>query len=94
MSTYVSLLNWTDEGAKTIDNTVDRAEVVQQLVKSVGGSMQILWTMGEYDLVTIAEFPDDETAVATLAKISATGSVRTHTMRAFNADEVRAILSK
>jgi uncharacterized protein with GYD domain len=94
MSTYVSLINWTDEGAKTAASTVDRAEAAQKLAASSGGSMQILWTMGQYDVVAISEFPDDETAVATLAKIASTGSVRTHTMRAFNADEVRSIMAK
>jgi uncharacterized protein with GYD domain len=94
MSTYVSLINWTDEGAKTASNTVDRAEAALELAKAVGGTMQFLWTMGQYDLVTISEFPDDETAVATLAKIAAGGHVRTQTMRAFNADEVRGIMAR
>ena len=94
MSTYVSLINWTDQGAKTAANTVERAEAAQQLATSAGGSMQIYWTMGRFDLVAISEFPDDATAVATLAKIASTGSVRTQTMRAFNADEVRGIMAK
>ena len=93
MSTYVTLINWTDEGAKTAANTVERAEAAQKLAKSAGGSMQIYWTMGRYDLVAILEFPDDVTAVATLAKIASAGNVRTQTMRAFNADEVRAIMA-
>jgi uncharacterized protein with GYD domain len=94
MSTYVTLINWTDEGAKTAANTVDRAEAAQKLAASAGGSMQVYWTMGLYDIVAILEFPDDESAVATLAKIASTGAVRTQTMRAFNADEVRGIMAK
>jgi len=94
MSTYVSLINWTDEGAKSASGTVDRAEAAQQLVAGMGGSLQIYWTMGEYDMIAISEFPDDETAVAFLAKLSSLGNVRTQTMRAFNGDEVRGILSK
>jgi uncharacterized protein with GYD domain len=94
VNSYVSLLKWTDEGAKTASDTVDRAEAVLKLVESVGGSMQILWTMGSYDVVAVSQFPDDETAVATLAKIASAGNVRSETMRAFNADEVRAIMAK
>jgi len=94
MSTYVSLINWTDEGAKSASGTVDRAEAAQQLVAGMGGSLQIYWTMGEFDMIAISEFPDDETAVAFLAKLSSLGNVRTQTMRAFNGDEVRGILSK
>ena len=94
MSTYVSLINWTDEGAKNASGTVDRAEAAQQLVAGMGGSLQVYWTMGQYDIVAISEFPNDETAVAFLAKLSSLGNVRTQTMRAFNADEVRGIISE
>ena len=94
MTTYISLINWTDEGAKTAADTVERAEAAQRLAAGAGGSMQIYWTMGQFDLVAVSEFPDDDTAVATLAKIASTGSVRTQTMRAFNADQVRAITAK
>jgi uncharacterized protein with GYD domain len=49
--------------------------------------------MGEYDIVAISEFADDATAVKFLATISAGGAIRTSTMRAFEADEVRALMS-
>lgn len=94
MAAYVSLINWTDEGAKAASNTVDRAEAAQKVVADMGGSLQIYWTMGQYDMVAISEFPDDETAVAFLAKLSSLGNVRTQTMRAFNGDETRGILTK
>ena len=94
MSTYVSLINWTDEGAKTASNTVDRADAAQKIVADMGGSLQIYWTMGQFDMVAVSEFPDDETAVAFLAKLTSLGNVRTQTMRAFNGDDVRGIMSK
>ncbi len=87
-------MNWTDEGAKHADSTVDRAEAAQKMVSDMGGSMQIYWTMGQYDLIAISEFADDETAVAFLAKLSSAGNVRTHTMRAFDGTEVGGILAK
>ncbi len=94
MSKYVSLLNWTDEGAKSAAQSVDRAEAAQKLAADMGGSLQVYWTMGQCDLVAITEFADDETAVAFLAKVSSLGNVRSQTMRAFEADEVRGIMSK
>jgi uncharacterized protein with GYD domain len=94
MAAYVSLINWTDEGAKAASNTVDRAEAAQKVVADMGGSLQVYWTMGQYDMVAISEFPDDETAVAFLAKLASLGNVRTQTMRAFNGDEARGILAK
>jgi uncharacterized protein with GYD domain len=94
MSTYISLINWTDEGAKSAAGTVDRAEAAKKVVADMGGSLQVYWTMGQYDMVAISEFPDDETAVGFLAQLSSLGNVRTQTMRAFDADAVRGIMSK
>jgi uncharacterized protein with GYD domain len=94
MARFVSLLNWTDQGAKTAADTVERAEAAKKIAADMGGSLEILWTMGEYDMVAITEFPDDETAVAFLAKVSTLGNVRSQTMRAFDADAVRGIIAK
>jgi uncharacterized protein with GYD domain len=94
MSKYISLVNWTDEGAKHADGTVDRAEAAKKQVADMGGSLEVYWTMGHYDMVVVSEFADDETAVAFLAKLASLGNVRTQTMRAFDADDVRGIMSK
>jgi uncharacterized protein with GYD domain len=93
MSRYISLINWTDEGAKHIGGTVDRAEAGQKLAADMGGSLQVYWTMGQYDMVAVSEFPDDQTAVAFLTQLTSLGNVRTQTMRAFDAEGVRGIMS-
>jgi uncharacterized protein with GYD domain len=94
MARFVSLLNWTDQGAKTAADTVNRAEAAKKVASDMGGSLEIYWTMGQYDMVAITEFADDETAVAFLAKVSSLGHVRSQTMRAFDADSVRGIIGK
>ena len=93
MARYVSLLNWTDEGAKNIAGTTERAEAARKMVAEKGGSLEVYWTMGQYDMVAISEFPDDETAVAFLAQLASLGNVRSQTMRAFDADDVKGIMS-
>ncbi len=94
MARFVSLLNWTDQGAKTAAETVDRAEAAKKVARDMGGSLEVYWTMGQYDLVAITEFPDDETAMAFLAKVSSLGNVRSQTMRAFDADAVTGIMGR
>ena len=94
MARFVSLLNWTDQGAKTASDTVNRAEAAMKVASDMGGSLEILWTMGQYDMIAITEFADDETAVAFLAKVSSLGNIRSQTMRAFDADSVRGIIGK
>jgi uncharacterized protein with GYD domain len=95
MPVYVSLVKWTDQGIKNYRDTVDRARDYSALVERHGGrTRELLWAIGEYDIVTIAEYPDDETATAALLQVGALGSVRTTTMRAFDADEMTGIIAR
>jgi uncharacterized protein with GYD domain len=94
MAKFVSLINWTEQGAKAAGETVQRAEQAKALAASMGGSLEVYWTMGQYDIVAVSEFPDDETAVAFLAKVVSMGNLTSSTMRAFDANEVTAIMSK
>ncbi len=95
MPTYVSLINWTDKGIAGFKDTVERAEAGKQLAGKFGGSLkEIYWTIGPYDVVAVSEAPDDETATAFALALSSQGNVRTTTMRAFDADEMRGIIAK
>ncbi len=95
MPTYVSLVHWTEQGIKNYKDTLSRVEEVSKLAESFGGRFrEVLYTVGEYDLVAIFEYPDDETATAALLQIGSFGSVRTNTMRAFTIDEMRGIISR
>ena len=93
MAKYVILVTWTDQGVKTAVDTVTRATQVRDLGDSLGASIEtILWTMGRYDIVVVADSPDNATAARFAAKVSALGNVRTETLPAFTADEVAAIV--
>jgi uncharacterized protein with GYD domain len=95
MPTYVSLIHWTEHGIKNYKDTRKRREDVTKLVESMGGRVrEALYTIGEYDIVFITEFPDDETATAALLQAGSLGSVRTNTMRAFTGDEMDGIISR
>jgi uncharacterized protein with GYD domain len=95
MATYVSLLQFTDQGIRTVKDTTKRAEAAQAMAAKVGvKSIELLWTLGAYDLVLVGEAPDDETMTAYALSLSALGNVRTCTMRAYRAKEVATILGK
>jgi len=95
MATYITLISWTDQGIKAFSKTIDRAEAASQLVAKFGGnSKQYYWTMGAYDFVGVFEAPDDESATAYALALSSLGDVRTTTMRAFDAAEMREIVAK
>jgi uncharacterized protein with GYD domain len=95
MTTYVSLINWTEQGIKNFRDTTQRADDFSRLVEGSGGRVrELLWTVGEYDVVCIAEYPDDETAVAALLRVGSTGNIRSNTLRAFNAEEMAGIIRR
>ncbi len=95
MATYVSLVNYTDQGIRTVKETLDRADAAAEMMEQLGGKMkEVYWTLGPYDVVTLVEAPDDETATALALAAGSRGNVRTTTLRAFDRDEVKGIIGK
>jgi uncharacterized protein with GYD domain len=95
MPTYLGLYNWTDQGVKGVKDTVTRAQQARAAVEQAGGRVHATyWVQGVYDLVSIADFPDDETASAFALTIGAAGNIRTHTMRLFSEEEMQRIIQK
>jgi uncharacterized protein with GYD domain len=95
MPTFVSLINWTEQGVASFKDTVARSADARTAAAAMGGQIKdIYWTVGPYDLVTVAEFPDDETATAFLLALSSRGNLRTTTLRAFGTDEMSQIIGK
>ena len=95
MPLYVALINWTPEGAQSFRESVGRADAAFALAERLGGSMrELVWTQGPYDLVALAEFPDDETMAAFGLAVNARGATRTTTLRAFDRAEFEAIVGR
>jgi uncharacterized protein with GYD domain len=95
MATYVSLLQFTEQGVRAIKDTTKRAEAAQAMAAKLGvKTIEHLWTLGAYDLVLVCEAPDDETMTAYAMSLGALGNVRTSTMRAYRANELAPILGK
>jgi uncharacterized protein with GYD domain len=95
MPTYISLINWTEQGIKNFKDTVERGEAATEAATALGGSIRdVYWTIGSYDIVVVADFPEDESATAFLLKLGSMGNVRTTTMRAFNQDEIGRVLER
>jgi uncharacterized protein with GYD domain len=95
MPTYITLINWTDQGVKNYKDTVDRYEAAQEAMGQSGVSFRdVYWTVGPYDLVGIVDAPDDETATAALLSTAGEGNIRTTTLRAFSPTEMRSVLER
>jgi uncharacterized protein with GYD domain len=94
MPTYITLLRWTQKGAENIKESPTRLAAAKKAFEAAGGKMtQFYLVMGQYDMVSIAEAPDDETASKMALAVAAAGGVRTETLRAFTEDEYRKIIA-
>jgi uncharacterized protein with GYD domain len=95
MARYVVLVDWTEQGVSGAKDTVDRFEAAGARVEQFGVRfVDQYWTLGGHDSVAIAEAPDDESLAAALLSIAGAGAIRTTTLRAFTADEMRGVISK
>lgn len=93
MPTYVTLLNFTEQGISTVEHSPDRIEAAKELVEDMGGSFEGFYlTFGQYDGVAIADFPDDESAAQYALALGKAGNATTETMKAFTEDEFRDIV--
>ena len=85
------------DGARGQDakDALTRNEQGRAAIEKAGGRLVgAWWTQGAYDVVVVAEFPDDETASAVMLAVGMTGNVRTETMRAYTREEMQRILQK
>jgi len=95
MPTYVILMNWTDQGARADRDAVHRRDHADALAEKYGARIeQAYWTMGNYDIVSVIEAPDDESITAMMLELTAEGNIRTTTMRAFDHDQMQAIIQR
>ena len=95
MPTYVTLMNWTDQGIRTAKDSVQRRDQANALAEKHGASIkQVYWTVGPYDLVTIIEAPDDESATSMLLELGSAGNLRTTTLRAYDREEMSGIIQR
>jgi uncharacterized protein with GYD domain len=95
MALYIVLANFTDQGIRNIKDTPKRAETFKDMAKKCGATVKdLFWTLGQFDIVAILEAPDDISITALGLNTGTLGNVRTQTLRAFTAADIKSILGK
>jgi uncharacterized protein with GYD domain len=93
MPVYVTLFRWTDQGRTKAKDLPARYADGQERIKAAGGKEIGTWvTMGQYDMVSLVEAPNDETIARIALAVAGRGNASTETMRAFTMDEVKGLL--
>jgi uncharacterized protein with GYD domain len=93
MPAFITLANFTEQGARNIKQSPERFEAFKAQAEAAGVTIKsVHWTTGAYDIVLVTEGPED--AVMSLAlKTAALGNIRTQTLRGFSAAEMRKIVA-
>jgi uncharacterized protein with GYD domain len=95
MAHFVTLINWTDQGIRNVKDTHKRADAFKSAAKEFGCTVkELLWTQGQYDLITIIEAPDEIAASALMLSVGKLGNIHGQSLRAFTASEFEKILAK
>jgi len=94
MGTYIALCNWTDKGAQQVKDSPRRFDAAKKSLREMGGDIkQFYLTMGDYDLVAVADAPDDAVMARFLMQLGMLGNVRTRTLKAFPEAAYREIVT-
>ena len=91
MARYVTLIRFTDQGARNIRKSADRALAFEKAAKKAGVTLETqLWTVGACDGVLILT-GEEKKVLRCLTQLTALGNVRTETLQAFDARDFKAI---
>ena len=94
MATFINLLNFTDQGIRNVKDSPERLNAFRAMAEKMGVSIKsVYYTVGNYDIVTVVEGPD-EAVTAALLKVGSLGNVRSQTLRGFSPDEMKQMISK
>ena len=93
MPTYITFVNWTDQGIRHVKESPKRLDAFEAAVKAAGGKVKDVYLVtGQYDLVVITEAPSDEVVARLTLATGMQGNVRTVTSRAFSREETTRII--
>ena len=92
MARYVTLIRFTEQGARAIKQSATRAQAFRKAAEKAGVTIEAqYWTVGTYDGVLILR-GEEQNVLHQLAELARLGNVRTATLPAFDAGEFKAIV--
>jgi uncharacterized protein with GYD domain len=95
MPNYVVLYKMTDQGAKDIQTLPERVRQARTAAEQNGIKVNGWYlTMGQYDVVTIVDAPDEQTLAAGVLAIARNGNFSSESLRAFDESEMEQIVQK
>jgi uncharacterized protein with GYD domain len=93
MPHYIILGNFTKKGIENIEDAPKRDEAARSIIEEAGGSLQLFYTMGDYDFVAITEMPDDDSMLKFLLQTLRGKKVVMKTLKAWTDQEFGELVS-
>lgn len=95
MLTFITFINFTDQGIKNVKDSPKRMRAGKALLKKMGGRVkQVYLTSGDSDAVLIAEVPNGDVMAKFAMALGSLGNVRTTTVRAWPEAEFKKLVSE
>jgi uncharacterized protein with GYD domain len=92
MARYITLIRFTDQGARAIQKSAARAGLFRKATEKAGVTVEAqYWTTGAYDGVLILSADSAQKVLHCLTELAAAGNVRPESMQAFDAKEFASI---
>ena len=92
MTRYLTLLRFTEQGAKNIKDSPSRAAAFKEDAARAGVKVEgQYWTVGAYDGALILSADDESKILRVLTALAGKGNVRTETLRAFDEGEFASL---
>jgi uncharacterized protein with GYD domain len=95
MPMFMCLLNWTEQGIRSVKEAPKRAKAAQELAKKVGVDIkEVYLTSGDSDLLVILDTPNGDNVAKFALAISSQGHVRTRTARIWPQSDFQKLISE
>ena len=92
MATFISLVNFTDQGIRSVKESPNRYGAFKSMAEKLGVTVKsVYYTVWHYDLVVVTEGTDEAVTTA-LLKLGSLGNVRTETLRAFSFEDMKKLI--
>ncbi len=93
MATFITLMNFTDQGIRNVKESPDRYDAFLEIAEKLEVTIKnVYWTVGHYDVVMVVE-GSEEAATSLLLNLGSLGNVRTQTLRGYTVEEIKRIVS-
>ena len=93
MPSYITLANFTDQGARNIKQSPERFDAFKSKAEAAGVSIKsVHWTTGAFDIVLVTEGPEEAQMTLSM-QMAALGNIRTQTLRGFTIAEMRKLVT-